>query len=263
VTVGEPFDRRALRAGELRSAAGSVASLLSFAAGLFSAQGRLATALASLHALQPLTGSLPDDVDRLLPLLSPFLSFAGKDAPEELAAEASRRSAEPAEAGRARLVTWWESGGAATEDYLSRAFLRPYLEFLASERVAVTRPRLPGHCPVCGGPPVLSVRRADPESEAGRRFLVCAHCGGEWPFGRIRCPSCFEESPDRLPTFQAEKYSGVRIEACETCHRYLKSLDLTLDARPIPEVDDLATAVLDLWAQEEGFTRIEPGAGGL
>ena len=55
----------------------------------------------------------------------------------------------------------------------------------------------------------------------------------------------------------------MRIEACESCHRYLKSIDLTLDARPVPEVDDLVSVVLDLWAQEQGFTRIEPGIAGL
>jgi FdhE protein len=55
----------------------------------------------------------------------------------------------------------------------------------------------------------------------------------------------------------------VRIEACESCRRYLKSIDLTLDARPLPEVDDLLSIVLDLWAEEQGYSRIEPGAAGL
>jgi formate dehydrogenase maturation protein FdhE len=55
----------------------------------------------------------------------------------------------------------------------------------------------------------------------------------------------------------------VRIEGCETCRRYLKSIDLTADARPIPEVDDLVTLALDLWASEQGFTRVEPGLAGL
>jgi FdhE protein len=55
----------------------------------------------------------------------------------------------------------------------------------------------------------------------------------------------------------------VRIEACETCRRYMKSIDLTLDARPIPEVDDVLSISLDLWAADQGFTRIEPGIAGL
>jgi formate dehydrogenase maturation protein FdhE len=55
----------------------------------------------------------------------------------------------------------------------------------------------------------------------------------------------------------------VRVEACETCHRYVKSIDLSEDARPIPEVDDLVSLSMDLWAAEQGFTRIEPGLAGL
>jgi formate dehydrogenase maturation protein FdhE len=42
----------------------------------------------------------------------------------------------------------------------------------------------------------------------------------------------------------------------------VKSIDLTLDARAIPEVDDLVSLSLDLWAAREGFTRIEPGLAG-
>ncbi len=55
----------------------------------------------------------------------------------------------------------------------------------------------------------------------------------------------------------------MRIEACETCRNYVKSLDLTLDARPVPEVDDLVSLAMDLWAVEEGWTRLEPGWAGI
>jgi formate dehydrogenase maturation protein FdhE len=55
----------------------------------------------------------------------------------------------------------------------------------------------------------------------------------------------------------------VRIEVCETCHRYLKSIDQTLDARSIPEVDDLLSLAMDVWALEEGYTRLEPGLAGI
>ena len=94
-------------------------------------------------------------------------------------------------------------------------------------------------------------------------MLGCALCGGEWLFGRILCPSCSEGDPDKLPSFQNEKHKAVRIEACETCHRYVKSIDLSEDARPIPEVDDLVSLSMDLWAVEQGYTRIEPGLAGL
>jgi formate dehydrogenase maturation protein FdhE len=53
----------------------------------------------------------------------------------------------------------------------------------------------------------------------------------------------------------------VRIEACETCRRYLKSIDLTKDARAIRRVDDLLPLSVDLWAQEEAYARLEAGSG--
>jgi FdhE protein len=99
--------------------------------------------------------------------------------------------------------------------------------------------------------------------DGARRFLGCALCGGEWPVNRIRCAGCGEEDPRRLPSFSSEAHPTVRIEGCETCRRYLKSIDLTADARLIPEVDDLASLALDLWAAEQGFSRMEPGLAGL
>jgi FdhE protein len=46
-------------------------------------------------------------------------------------------------------------------------------------------------------------------------------------------------------------------------HRgYVKSIDLTVDAHAIPEVDDLDSISMDLWATSEGFARIEPGLAG-
>lgn len=95
------------------------------------------------------------------------------------------------------------------------------------------------------------------------RMLHCALCSLEWNINRISCPACGEEDPEKLPVYRSEPHPAVRIEACETCRRYLKSIDLTQDARPIAEVDDLLSLSMDLWAIDEGFERIEPGLAGL
>src|SRR5262249_23502485 len=105
--------------------------------------------------------------------------------------------------------------------------------------------------------------KAQPESHGAQRVLLCALCGGEWPFARIRCPACDEQDPEKLPSFSDAGHPLVRIEACEGCRHYVQSIDLTLDARPIPEVDDLLSIALDLWAAEQGYTRIEPGLAGI
>jgi len=94
------------------------------------------------------------------------------------------------------------------------------------------------------------------------RLLGCALCGAEWTFGRIRCPCCGEGDPQKLPSFATDLHPAVRIEACEACRRYVKSIDLTVDGQAIPEVDDLSSLSVDLWASSEGFQRIEPGLAG-
>ena len=256
------FEKRAARATALLASAPLVAEPLAFAAGLFRLQGRLAAAVLARHEDVPFTGTSADFA-RLLDLLGPLLTFAAEKGPPELAEAAKARHADADETALARLSVYWSGEPEAREDYLSRAFLRPYAEVLASQGVTLERPRHEGHCPACGNAAVVSVRREVPESMGAARSLACALCGTEWPFPRIRCAACQEQDPAKLPSFRTEAHPAVRIEACETCRNYVKSLDLTLDARPVPEVDDLASLAMDLWAVEEGWTRLEPGWAGI
>jgi formate dehydrogenase accessory protein FdhE len=262
VSVEDEFGRRAMRAAELARDPGAAGELLGFAVALFRAQGRLASAVEAQHALEPLSGRFGTDIDRLLLLVGAFFAEVGAASPPELSDEAALRGAEPVERARERFLKSWGTEG-AVEDFLVRAFLRPYVATLLGAGIGIDRRSLPGHCPRCGGAPNLSARRPAPESEALARFLLCELCGGEWPFVRVKCPSCFEDDPAKLPTFQSEHHPTVRIESCESCHRYLKAFDLAVDGRLLPEVDDLASVVIDLWAQEEGFTRISPGVAGF
>jgi FdhE protein len=256
------FERRAARATALLASAPLVAEPLAFAAGLFRLQGRLAAAVLARHTDAAFSGAAAD-FPRLLDLLAPLLTYAVEKGPPELAEAAKARHADDDETARARFSVYWSGEREAREDYLTRAFLRPYAEVLAACGVTLERPRHPGHCPACGNAPVVSVRREVPESMGAARSLVCALCGTEWPFPRIRCAACQEEDPAKLPSYRAEPHPAVRIEACETCKHYVKSLDLTLDARPLPEVDDLVSLAMDLWAIEEGWTRLEPGWAGI
>jgi FdhE protein len=256
------FEKRATRAAALVDSAPAVAEPLVFAAKLFRLQGRLAAAVASRHEDAPFSGG-PGDFPRLVDLLGPLLAFAAADGPAELAEAAAARAKDDPATAVSRLRVYWEGEREAQDDYLSRAFLRPYAEVLARAGIAADRPRHEGHCPACGSAPIVSYRKELPETNGGARFLVCGLCGTDWPFSRVRCPACQEEDPVKLPGFQSDVHRNVRIEACETCKHYVKSLDLTLDARPLPEVDDLASLAMDLWAVEEGWTRVEPGWAGI
>lgn len=235
--------------------------MLRFACTLLKAQGRVASAVLSLHVLSPLAGRFEEDVVRLAPLVPGFLHHLTPACPERLAAEAEAFARSRAGDTAARLVLFW-GGTGKSADFLSRSFLRPCVETAWILGAGPSRPSADGACPYCGGLPSLAVRRAQEGSDAGERFLFCPLCANEWPFARIRCPGCLEEDPAKLPTFRAEKHPGVLVEACEGCRRYLKALDLTIDARPVPEVDDLVSVPVDLWAEEQSFERMEPGIAG-
>jgi FdhE protein len=84
-----------------------------------------------------------------------------------------------------------------------------------------------------------------------------------WEFRRVVCAACGEENPARLSYFQTNEYEHVRIEACDSCKHYIKGVDLTRLGFAEPLVDDVATAALDLWAVEKGYTKIELNLVGL
>ncbi|HWZ85257.1 MAG TPA: formate dehydrogenase accessory protein FdhE [Thermoanaerobaculia bacterium] len=257
------FERRAARADLLARGAAAAQDPLRFAAGLYRVQGRLAQDLEQAHGDEPLSGSLEADLDRLLGRIGSVLRYAAEEGPEDLAGQARARQQDLPATARTRLLVAWAGDRPASEDYLSRAILRPYAETLRHVGKPPDRIHRRGQCPFCGGPPWIGARRDAGEMEGAHRHLGCALCGLEWPFQRIVCPSCFEEDPYKLPVFRSDPHPTVRVEACETCRRYVKSIDLSEDARPIPEVDDLVSWSMDLWAAEQGWTRIEPGLAGL
>jgi len=250
--------KRAERAELLAPQATAAEAPLRFAAGLYRAQRELARALTA----QPLSADLDEQAGPLLASAAPLLRHA-VSGPPRLAEEARARLQDDAQTARTRLLVYWSGDPEARADYLSRALLKPWVELLAAERRQPVRDRREGTCPFCGGLPWVSARRILPESHGAQRLLHCALCAGQWDFARIRCASCGEADPHLLPSFQDEKDPAVRIEACDTCKRYVKSIDLSLDARPIPEVDDLVSLALDLWAVDQGYQRIEPGLAGI
>jgi formate dehydrogenase maturation protein FdhE len=258
--VAAEFERRAQRAELLAQERESAREPLRFLVGLSRAQGRAAGALERLHSAAPWTGDLRKDVERLLEPVREVLRFASDAGPPPLATEAALRAAEEPALARARLLAYWDD---QSDDYLARAALRPWVEVLSRAGVRPTRPLVTSRCAFCGGGPWVASRRGEGNMQGAARFLHCALCGGSWQISRILCAACGEKNPDRLPSFSTEEYPEARIEACETCHKYVKSIDLTTDARRVPEVDDLSSVALDLWAQEKGYSRIEPGPAGL
>jgi formate dehydrogenase accessory protein FdhE len=261
--VAAAFLKAAQRAEALAGESTVAQEPLRFAAGLYRAQAEVAAGIQALHAKSPLSGRLEADASRLVGPLRTIHQHVAEMAPPLLAAVARERLSENTEVEQARLAVYWNGTRDEREDYLSRAALRPYVEVLVRNQLSIDRPKSVRVCPHCGGQPWVAARRTQPNTHGAQRLLVCALCGSEWVVNRILCPACGEEDPKKLPSFNADRYPAVRIEACESCHRYVKSIDLTLDARAIPEVDDLLSVGMDLWAAEQGYARIESGLAGV
>lgn len=111
-------------------------------------------------------------------------------------------------------------------------------------------------CPACGHKPQVGVLR--PEGHGARRSLVCHLCAAEWEFPRACCVACGETVFDKLAVYTAEQFAHVRVEACDSCQRYIKTVDLTKNGLAVPVVDELATTPLDLWARERGYLCVQP-----
>jgi FdhE protein len=142
----------------------------------------------------------------------------------------------------------------------AQVLLQPYAEYLAS-RADVSLDGSPATCPFCSSRPVAGVLRG--EGEGGKRWLLCSLCSTEWPFRRVLCPNCAEEDKDRLPIYSAAQFDWVRVDACDNCRTYIKSVNLTKDGRAVPVVDEIATVALDIWAEEHGYSKLEPNLLGL
>ena len=124
----------------------------------------------------------------------------------------------------------------------------PILETAAAGVAAPSRSEWNGvACPICGGPPQASVIAEESgEFMAGSpRNLVCSRCATWWAFARAVCPTCGEDDSRRIAAFLADEFPWARVDACETCHTYLKGFDFRQPgARDvIPLVDDRHTGI--------------------
>jgi FdhE protein len=270
------WDRRIRRANELTSFYPFAAEGLRFYARLASFQRSLygeALEASSDSANGGVGKPLREELDLffLLPKFSGFLSLIQQIAPAPLA----KSSAELARRGTGKwqqvMEEFWHAAPAAEaepapgdndatearaqERLLAWIFLQPYAESLASKRGHLTGGGTPSTCPMCGGNPIVGVLR--PEGEGARKSLVCMLCAHEWGFRRIYCPSCGEEREPHLAFYSAPEIAHVRVDVCDTCKTYLKSIDLTKTGLAVPIVDELATIPLDLWAREHGYEKLQ------
>jgi len=190
-----------------------------------------------------------------------FLSLVEGIGPDPVAAAARELRNQTANRHRDLLDAFWTRAGALMGDkeFFARAFLQPYAEFVreCAEKFAGKQQRgpTPCLCPFCACRPGVGVLR--PLGDGGQRSLVCSFCLGEWEFRRIVCPRCGEEDHSQLPVYTAEEFEHVRVECCDSCRNYIKTVDLTRNGLADPVADEIASIPLDLWAREHGYTKLQ------
>ena len=274
------WDRRIRRANELASSYPSSAEGLRYYARIATFQkgvyGEIQKALADSPRISS-DRSLRDELDffLLLPKVPGFLAMIQQIAPAPLAQAAAALAMKGSAAWQHAIEDFWhrdpdlaagaddseqvQSNDQRAATYSDRVlawiFLQPYAEYLADHREVAIVDGTPSTCPLCGGKPTVGVLRS--EGDGAKKSLICMLCAHEWAFRRIYCPACGEEREPQMAYYSAPEIAHVRVDVCDTCHTYLKSIDLTKTGLAVAVVDELATIPLDLWAREHGYEKLQ------
>lgn len=262
-----PWQRRIHRAQELAGQHSFAAEILGFYIHVARFQEDLHKQLSTTFpsASQPestQTELSRDELENLSSRFEAFLSLAEAHGPKPLA-ELSRELRARGRDFWSELLNdgWTAHSPSDAQGLLALAFLQPYAELLRSRagvRPASTARAL---CPFCNRKPCVGVLRQ--MGDGGARSMVCSLCLAEWEFGRIICPGCGEQNDKKLPVFTATDFDYIRVECCEACKTYVKSVNLTKNGRAEPLVDELASAPLDLWAREHGYAKLQTNLLGI
>ena len=259
----DSWDTRIRRAEELAREADPTKEILIFYTRLLQSQKDIYEFFQTRVGWLP-SGSLVEDLPHVRECTGFVLSTVEANGPPPLAEQARSLMSAP-DAVEELLLEYWNSP--SDTQFFAKVILQPYMRWLAESG---------GHpfnkggenserrCPFCGGMPQVSfLKIQEATSESGNRDLVCANCTINWSFRRVACAYCGEEQPTKLCYFHTPAYDHIRVEACDTCKRYIKGVDLTRLGFAVPLVDEVAAAALDVWSQEHGYTKIELNLVGL
>lgn len=206
---------------------------------------------------EPFAEALPPDLSGHF---GELLSVVEQNGPEPLQ-EGARALRDGSVSAQLRLLTaFWDGHNPGAlepgpDDFFARAFLQPYAVAMRERSNLRWSGPAPYRCPFCKRKPGVGVLR--PLGDGGQRSLVCSFCLAEWEFRRIVCPGCGEEDHAKLPVYAAEELKHVRVEACDSCRTYIKTVDMTRMGLAEPIVDEMASIPLDVWAQKQGYVKLQ------
>lgn len=262
-----PWQRRIDRARELAGQHSFAAEILGFYSHVARFQEDLHQQLSAAFPRPSQPASLRNELTRnelknLSFRFEAFLSLAEAHGPKPLA-ELSRELRARGRDFWSKLLHdgWTAHSPSDAQGLLALAFLQPYAELLRSRAGLGAGSTERALCPFCNRKPCVGVLRQ--MGDGGARSMVCSFCLAEWEFGRIICPGCGEQNDKKLAVFTATDFDYIRVECCESCKTYVKSVNLTKNGRAEPLVDELASAPLDLWAREHGYAKLQTNLLGI
>jgi len=110
-----------------------------------------------------------------------------------------------------------------------------------------------GTCPICGSLPYM----LELKGKEGQRFAHCPLCRHTYRIRRLACACCNSDDGDKLKYFTADGEPGYRVETCDNCQTYIKTIDFRqLDREACAPLNDLESLPLDILAGDEGFHRV-------
>ncbi len=258
------WEQRIRRAERLAGEPEPAASLLVFYVHVLREQKRAYHGFSNLGD-RHLAGSIAADAARIAASGRGLLDVMSAYGPETLQSEA-RRLLDGPDATRERALLDYLSDR-SDRQFFPKALLQPYGQWAAdtiNKPIAGELDRSEHRCPRCGGAPQLAILNGGASSlEGSGRLLLCATCLSTWAFRRVMCPSCGAEDERQLQYFQSPTLRHVRIDACDACGRYLKTIDLGQLGFAVPLVDEVAAATLDIWASARGYQKLELNLVGL
>nr|WP_287412560.1 formate dehydrogenase accessory protein FdhE [Pseudodesulfovibrio sp.] len=147
--------------------------------------------------------------------------------------------------------------------FLAFASLSPSIEAAAdilAEKLPDMKVPEVGTCPICGSLPLISCLK----EKEGYRHATCSFCRHEYRIKRIACPVCGEDDQKKLTFFTVDEEPGFRVDVCESCKTYIKTIDFrNLDRVAVPVLDDLDSLALDYVAAGQGYKRATLSAWGF
>jgi formate dehydrogenase maturation protein FdhE len=257
----DAWGRRIRRADDFASGLSPTASLLRFYAQVLREQKKI---YESFERHRP-SGVVAADVHLIAQRAVPLMRAVATNGPDALAAEAGALLERDTAHWEELLLAYWDAR--SDRQFFPKAVFQPYAEWLVNagfKWIEKNERAADSVCPRCNGTAQLSILDAGAMSiDGSSRLLQCATCLATWSFRRVACPFCGEGDEPKLGYYESPAFAHVRVDACETCKRYLKTIDLSRLGLADPLVDEVAGAPLDLWAQDHGYQKVELNLVGL